>query len=261
MTIQSTNQFYRMNQLDGLSALDANIYQQSFPKHYHDTYQITLAKRSLFKNKINDKTLLAFKNHVSITHPGEVHATICDEKTGHSFFTLYLPPTILQYRSSQTENLQFNTVISDQKLSQLLHKIQKHLSSKSTAIELITWQIIDRLIQYHQNFNVIQSESSTSLDLAELITEYTDFSLENWANRFNLDKFKFLRLFKNQTGMTPNQYSILQRIKASQTRLAQGADLTDCALEFGFYDLPHFHKHFKNIIGVTPKIYQQAHTR
>ncbi len=256
-----SNQFYRVNHLDGLSALDANIYQQSFPSHYHDTFQITLTKQGVFKNKINNKLIHAFKNQISITHPKEVHATVCDEKTGHNFFTLYLPPTLLESKitKNQSNPPLFKSVISDPVLARLLNQMQLLLHQNSPQIDWLTWQLINRLVQHHQTSKEKADDTQTLLDLSQLPLNQSKFNLDNWAQQFNLDKFKFMRLFKSQTGMTPNQYSIFQRIKKSQNLLAQGIDLTDCALEFGFYDLPHFHKHFKNITGVTPSTYQQAY--
>lgn len=259
---QSYSQFYNTEQLDGLSALDAVIYQQSFPKHYHDTYQVTLSKCGVFTNQINGKLINALKNHISITHPGEVHATICDEKTGHSFFTLYLPPSLFKYKLKANDlgQAHFNSVVSDQQLAQLLHKIQYHLANKSPSIELITWRIVDRLVHYHQSSKVVKPEAHSHFDLTQLSTYESKFCLDSWARKFGLNKFKFIRLFKTQTGMTPNQYLIFQRIKHSKSLLAHGSDLTHTALDCGFYDLPHFHKHFKKIIGVTPLAFQQAHT-
>jgi len=269
LTKPSSNQFYRTTQLDGLSALDADVYQQSFPAHYHDTYQITLPKRGVFKNKINDKLTHAIKDHISITHPGEVHATVCDEKTGHSFFTLYLPPTLFKSRvivNQPSNHVYFHSVVSDRVLAKLLYKIKCHLASsnQTPSIELMVWQVIDRLIKYHQTSKEEENNLQYPFDLTQLSAHESQFCsepfcLKTWSQQFGLNKFKFLRLFKIQTGMTPNQFLIFQRIQQSRSLLADGADLTDTALECGFYDLPHFHKHFKRIIGVTPRAFKQAH--
>ncbi len=265
MVNQATTQFYTTNQLDGLSALDVHTYQQSFPKHSHDTYQVTLTKQGVFKNQLGENLVHAFKNQISITHPKEVHATICDEKTGHSFFTLYLPPTLFESsfkllkHKKTTEKMTFKSMIDDPQLVVLIKQLQHVLTQQKNKVEPITWLIIERLLNHRQVTTTEHNNPLTVFDLSQLNTQNIKFSLDNWAQQFDLDRFKFLRLFKSQTGMTPNQYLIFQRIKQSQLLLIKGSDLTETALECGFYDLPHFHKNFKKLIGVTPAVYQQAH--
>jgi AraC-like DNA-binding protein len=82
------------------------------------------------------------------------------------------------------------------------------------------------------------------------------FSLEEAAKSFGLDKYKFLRLFKYETGMTPNSYVILKRIEKSKILLNDGIDLADAAIESGFYDTAHFCRKFKEFTGVTPLQYK-----
>jgi AraC-like DNA-binding protein len=81
------------------------------------------------------------------------------------------------------------------------------------------------------------------------------FSLEDAARHFGIDKFKFLRLFKFQTGLTPNNYFILKRIEKSKILLAQGNDLLSVAVDLGFYDAAHFSNHFKKFTGISPIAY------
>jgi AraC-like DNA-binding protein len=84
------------------------------------------------------------------------------------------------------------------------------------------------------------------------------FSLEATAGKFGLNKYKFLRLFKNETGLTPNNYIILKRIEKSKILLQTQDDLLGVAIESGFYDATHFGKHFKKVTGVTPAAYRHA---
>ena len=84
------------------------------------------------------------------------------------------------------------------------------------------------------------------------------FSLENTASKFGLDKYKFLRLFKQETGLTPNNYIILKRIEKCKELLQTQDDLLDIAIQTGFYDATHLCKYFKKITGITPLAYRYA---
>jgi transcriptional regulator GlxA family with amidase domain len=48
----------------------------------------------------------------------------------------------------------------------------------------------------------------------------------------------------------------LLRIERAKTLLQRGFDLSHVALECGFFDQSHLHRHFKAVTTVTPKEYQ-----
>ncbi len=87
---------------------------------------------------------------------------------------------------------------------------------------------------------------------------FEKFSLESAAARFGIDKYKFLRLFKAETGLTPNNYIILKRIEKCKELLKSQNDLLGIAIETGFYDATHLCKHFKKITGISPFAYQKC---
>ena len=108
------------------------------------------------------------------------------------------------------------------------------------------------------------NEVSETWKINALFENYLDesyfekFSLQEAAKQLGLDKFKFLRLFKFQTGLTPNNYLILKKIEKSKIMLSQGSDLLSVAIDLGFYDTAHFCKHFKKFTGTSPVAYQSA---
>ncbi|MDJ0588719.1 MAG: AraC family transcriptional regulator [Pleurocapsa sp. MO_226.B13] len=84
-----------------------------------------------------------------------------------------------------------------------------------------------------------------------------NISLEAMASEIGISRFYFCRLFKQSTGITPYQYLIKCRIERSKILLRERKlSITDIALEVGFSNQSHFTKHFKRLIGTTPKIYR-----
>ena len=84
-----------------------------------------------------------------------------------------------------------------------------------------------------------------------------ELSLEQISEQANLSKYHFLRLFRQQFGITPHQYLMNCRINAARKSLEQGRSLDDVVYDYGFSDLSHFNRRFKPIYGTTPKRYQQ----
>ena len=67
-------------------------------------------------------------------------------------------------------------------------------------------------------------------------------------------------LFKQETGVTALRYwRILQIRKATQLLSEPDISVSEAAWQSGFDDLFYFSKLFKEIQGVSPKVYQRRH--
>jgi AraC family transcriptional regulator len=91
----------------------------------------------------------------------------------------------------------------------------------------------------------------------EYIEENLDLelSLENLAAAVHLSPYHFARLFKVSTGLPPHQYVITRRVERAKQLIRDGDDLSlaQIAARAGFWDQGHFTRHFKRLVGVTPK--------
>jgi AraC-like DNA-binding protein len=79
-----------------------------------------------------------------------------------------------------------------------------------------------------------------------------DHTLTGLAELAGLSHWHFLRQFKVITGMTPHAYLVQARLRKARTLLRQGLTILDTSIICGFTDQSHFHRHFKNSIGLTP---------
>lgn len=81
-----------------------------------------------------------------------------------------------------------------------------------------------------------------------------NIALAELANVANLSEFHFARLFKQTTGLPPHQFVIHQRVeRAKRLILAGRLSLAQIAIEVGFSDQSQLTRHFKRLVGVTPK--------
>jgi AraC family transcriptional regulator len=91
----------------------------------------------------------------------------------------------------------------------------------------------------------------------EYIEEHldTELALDDLASVAHLSSYHFARRFKTSTGLPPHQYVIARRVERAKQLLKGPDDLTlaQVAGRVGFWDQGHFTRHFKRLVGVTPK--------
>lgn len=82
--------------------------------------------------------------------------------------------------------------------------------------------------------------------------------VENLAEQCNMDKFAFIRKFKDYLGITPYAYIQKERINQAIILLeTTSLPIGDISEEVGFTDQNNFTKQFKNFIGITPTKYRK----
>ena len=85
-----------------------------------------------------------------------------------------------------------------------------------------------------------------------------DLGLKELATVVQMSPNYFSQLFKQTTGITPHQYVIRYRIERAKYLMQQNKlSLAEISTQVGFVDQSHLHRHFKRLVGVTPKTYFQ----
>ncbi|GAC1457749.1 MAG: AraC family transcriptional regulator [Chamaesiphon sp.] len=82
-----------------------------------------------------------------------------------------------------------------------------------------------------------------------------DLSLNDLAATVQMSPFHFARLFKQSTGLAPHQFVIRCRVERAKELLMRGdMAIANIATEVGFANQSHLNRHFKRIVGFTPKM-------
>ena len=96
-----------------------------------------------------------------------------------------------------------------------------------------------------------------------LATEYINdnldrpIKLKEIAELLNLSQFYFSHMFKQSFGVAPYRYVIQQRIERAKKLIRHSKlPLTNIAYECGFSSQSQMTQHFRQIVGVTPKVYR-----
>jgi AraC family transcriptional regulator len=127
----------------------------------------------------------------------------------------------------------------------ILHLLEHYSTTRPNLRESITGQLPKYKLQ----------------QVIDYINAYLDrdLSLQELSNLVQMSPHYFSQLFKQTTGITPHQYVIRCRIEGAKYLIAQTQlSLAEIAIQVGFVDQSHLHRHFKRCVGVTPKNYRKT---
>lgn len=251
------------NEIDFISVRNQS---QDFPKHFHETFCISLISNGIEKIELDDQFLYSETGCISITNPYEVHANpLIDPDSRLSFDTIYVSSELMAHVLSGMEIEFRNRQIRDVKINgtfkQLLAEMKQN---KPSGSELLLREFISQLSLYAQ---APKEETAFHSDYLTELTTYIEQNLEDklyldeLARIVHLNKYGFAKKFKSLTGMSPMSYVLMKKVFAAKAKIHADCDLTDLAYAYNFTDISHFSHSFKKYVGVSPKTYRDQVNR
>lgn len=138
-------------------------------------------------------------------------------------------------------------------ISQLL-QLSSHLHSCNDAVKLS--QIITQaLLPEYEIIKPIDKRIVLTLNTFQdsVLLEHP-YPLEYLAQKVNLSKGRLRHLFRQELGVTIQQYWIGHRLLVAVKHFNSCTSLTEIAHEAGFADLAHFSRAFRASFGMTPSL-------
>ncbi|MEO0645218.1 MAG: AraC family transcriptional regulator [Cyanobacteria bacterium J06650_10] len=264
--------FWRDPVLQDLEMLRATYVTYAFSRHAHEGFGIAIVESGAMAFDYRGGTHVAPAGSVVVTQPGEMHTGQAAEKSGWTYRTL-LPATdwLRQAVEELTERPSTvpyfdSPVIQDKKLNQQLVALHKVLENSPCALERES-HFLWNLAQLIQSYASDSPEAKTVGKEDYAVQQIQDFlhsqyiyniSLKELAALVDLKPLRLLRAFRQQIGLPPHAYLNHVRIQQAKKLLLAGWMITDTALETGFTDQSHLHRHFKKMVGITPGQYAKA---
>lgn len=206
----------------------------NYKLHYHENLCITSVQRGTIVYKIGKNEVILQPESICIINPFQVHKIKQYDKVEKYH--------ILHINSKQSLNAD---IIKDKSLFEMMNK--KEIG-----------KLLHRLSVH---FKDTDTEDINSLEkVREFIDKNLDknITLDELSALAGLNKSYLSRLFKEKYGLSPLRYQLNKRVSMSKTLLDHGKDISQIALELGFYDQAHFYRAFKTIYMITPKEYQKV---
>jgi len=235
-----------------------------FPKHYHETFCISLIHKGTEKIDFEKSSLFCESGSISITNPFEIHANpLIDQDTPLSFDTIYIPIEAMKsVFDGKTISFTNRKITNDQANQYFLDLKESIVKGDKNLIEQKLKNFIELLKSHYEETEVEHSEldfssfKSINLHIEKHIQE--KFNLTELAKMAMINKYGFAKKFKSSTGMTPMNYILMKKIFSAKSLIKANSDLTKIAHQYNFSDLAHFSKTFKRYIGISPNSFKES---
>ena len=266
--------FWYADDLGGVEMLHARYRKYSFGRHTHEGFAVGVIRHGVEGFFCRGKQHCAIENQIIVFNPDEVHTGEAVDSTGWEFRIFYFDAELLRTAASDVSRKQLDlpafreSVIDDPKLSlQLcqLHAVLEIEISTLTRQELFLTTFGEFVKQYA---DVRLAEPRRGLERCT-VRKVRDFleanlsrnvALDNLAELSGLSPYHLVRVFRQEVGLSPHAYFEQARIHRARRLLKEAMPIADVALELGFTDQSHLHRHFKKLTGVTPGAYRSATT-
>lgn len=266
-----TAKFWRVSEIQGLELLKATYYTQNFSRHMHDCYAFGVVEGGVQAFYYRHANHIATGGDIVTCVPGEVHTGHAPTDKGWTYRMFYPDVELLRFAASEVAGKQVDvpfiqdTIINDPPLAAMLLRLHKSLEDESTSLlerQSRLLMAFAQLVVRHGDDAQPLPEVGKEDDPIQEVRNYLDdhfrenISLEQLSSIANLSPFYLVRVFSKQVGLPPYAYLTQKRIMTARKLLRFGLSIADVALETGFTDQSHFHRHFKRVMGITPGMYQ-----
>lgn len=253
--------------LDELELLHATFTTQFFKPHFHKQYALILVEEGIADYSYKDKRLILEAGSMLLLNPFEVHTGKLLSGETWRFRSLYISQALFHRCYAKcTKALGVprfaQSILQDQPFVAQFTQMHEYLLGETE--ETTAQAAIDSLVRMLTkicDFDVkpgkwIPVEEKASRIKAYLDAHYSEtIRLDELARKLGMSKYYLIRLFESVYGLSPIGYTINLRIEKAKRLLNSGMKYTEVAYSTGFYDQSHFIRHFKMIVGVTPKAF------
>lgn len=193
-------------------------------------------------------------------------------KEGEAF--IITPEEITTYTADAVNPWSYVWVAFEGGLANELKKLEKPVIAldgkpfeeiKSAVIsgEQISAEVVSSIILrvFSEIFNKKKQTENITLQIENYIkTQYmTDISVDGIASAVGLDRRYLGRLFKNEKGVSVQDYIITTRLSRAKELLKRGVKVSDTSVMCGYKDPFNFTKIFKKRFNLSPREYQKQY--
>lgn len=217
----------------------------SWPRHSHpQEFQIILVFDGKFEVDFPKCTVALTKDTFLVVPPQCVHEV-----------RTITPAKILFISIAKTAVDQDTVAVLDM-LDKLVEVLQQKGLIETKHLILLSRAESQILCAYRTQTDVCTEFVAEVRKILEQ-TPQENISADKMSKIASKCKDHLAREFKKEVGLSPHQFQIQNRIrKATWLLVGTGKSIGEIVRECGFYDSSHFSRHFRRLLGMSPKSYR-----
>ncbi len=215
-------------------------------------------------------------SRIYFVRTGEVTYETADERRPLTPGYLYILPSTIPYHVWRNRDKDFactylHVDFIHYRVSGLIELPVEENSCLDSFIRTVTMAIqeerIELLEQLAESFSFFLKGSDYFIQNSDLLTSVQSYVLKHISEElaigdlshlFNYHPNYFIRLFRRETGYTPYQYIVQQRMQYAVTQLNKGLPNEEVCYACGYTDSSTFTRAFRKYYGVAPQKYRKG---
>ena len=252
--------------IPGIEAMTL-VSNHHFPRHSHDQFGVGVMGFGGHRSWSGVGSVTAFAGDVITVNPGEMHDGAPLTGGSRSWRMIYLHPSVM---TKEVEEEFFGAIelvrpaARDAVVARLFERLFMCLTCANTDSlareESLLCCLMGVLRRHGTKRPAADGRSACVAKAVRRLDAALDepASLAELAALSGLSRFKLLRSFAREVGITPHAYLVQKRVRLARRLLANGQAPADAALRAGFADQSHMTRTFTRQLGFTPGRYRAA---
>jgi AraC-like DNA-binding protein len=241
------------------------LSDQHFPRHSHDQYGVGVMGFGGHRSWSGVGSVTAFTGDVITVNPGEMHDGAPLTGGPRSWRMIYFDSAVLakQVEEEFVGAIELvRPVARDAVMARLFERLFARLTSAhadNLAREESLVCCLMGLLRRHGAKRLAANDRSVGVAKAIRRLDAAldeSVSLAELAALSGVSRFKLLRSFAREVGITPHAYLVQKRVRAARRLLASGQSAAQAAIQAGFADQSHMTRTFMRQLGFTPSRYR-----
>jgi len=250
-------------------------FYSNYSTHSHESFALGILEEGIIEVQFhNQKKQKVVANNIIVFNPNQVHRTKKIANNSYGYYTLHINAQWCKRIQEELFGKQnvlievFPNIIDDSEISDELLKLYGSIMEEKNTdkYEETVEHILESIFKNYCDVNTLsenkQEDNLLLLKVEQYILDNVDSQIttEDISKEVNYSEAYIMRVFKKKFGLSPHAFLVNQKINRAKNKLlnSKNQDISQLAVEVGFYDQSHFTNTFKRYFSLTPKQYQKG---